>query len=104
MFLFATDPAREWLAGERACAEQDEPVDAVFVAHADAVDFEQLERAARAIIAGARLLTASYAPAYAGANGPIISRGAMTAAAIAKASSTRPTIVGKPSSRARCAR
>ena len=71
--------------------------DAVFVAHADAVDFERLERAARAIIAGAKLLTASYAPAYAGANGPIISRGAMTAAALAKASSARPTIVGKPS-------
>ena len=61
------------------------------------VDFERLERAARAIIAGARLLTASYAPAYAGADGPIISRGAMTAAALAKASSTRPVIVGKPS-------
>ena len=75
---------------------EDEP-DAVFVAHADAVDFERLERATRAIIAGAKLLTASYAPAYAGANGPIISRGAMTAAALAKAASTRPTIVGKPS-------
>ncbi len=49
------------------------------------------------MIAGARLLTASYAPAYAGANGPILSRGAMTTAAIAKASSTRPVIVGKPS-------
>ena len=35
--------------------------------------------------------------AYAGANGPILSRGAMTAAALAKASSTRPVIVGKPS-------
>ena len=61
------------------------------------VDFELLERAARAIIAGAQLLTASYAPAYAGADGPIISRGAMTAAALAKATSTRPAIVGKPS-------
>ena len=39
-------------------------VDAVFVAHADAVHFPLLERAARAIIAGARLLTASYAPAW----------------------------------------
>ena len=43
--------------------------DAVFVAHADAVDFVELERAARLVLAGARLLTGSYAPAYAGANG-----------------------------------
>ena len=65
-------------------------VDAVFVAHADEIDFEQLERAARAVIAGARLLTGSYVPAYAGANGPILSRGAMITAAIAKASGARP--------------
>jgi NagD protein len=49
------------------------------------------------VIGGARFLTASYQPAYAGANGPILSRGAMTAAAIAKASSSRPQVVGKPS-------
>lgn len=96
VLLFATDPARDWLRAAGMGLTEDQP-DAVFVAHADAVDFERLERAARAIIAGAKLLTASYAPAYAGANGPIISRGAMTAAALAKASSTRPTIVGKPS-------
>ena len=96
VFLFATEPEQEWL--ERAGMRLSEDgADAVFVAHADSVDFERLERAARSIIAGAKLLTASYAPAYAGADGPIISRGAMTAAALAKASSTRPTIVGKPS-------
>jgi HAD superfamily hydrolase (TIGR01450 family) len=72
-------------------------VDAVFVAHADQTDFDELERAARAVIAGARLLTGSYVPAYAGASGPILSRGAMITAAIAKASSARPIIVGKPS-------
>jgi NagD protein len=72
-------------------------VDAVFVAHADRVDFEQLERAARAVIAGARLLTGSYVPVYAGADGPILSRGAMITAAIAKASGARPVVVGKPS-------
>jgi ribonucleotide monophosphatase NagD (HAD superfamily) len=96
VFLFATEPARRWLdhAGMRL---SENGADAVFVAHADNVDFPRLERATRAIIAGARLLTASYAPAYAGANGPIISRGAMTAAALAKASSKRPVIVGKPS-------
>jgi NagD protein len=48
-------------------------------------------------MAGAALLTASYVAAYAGANGPIISRGSMIAAAISKASSTRPIVVGKPS-------
>ena len=46
---------------------------------------------------GARLLTANYLPAYAGANGPIFSRGAMVTAAIAKAADVRPTVVGKPS-------
>jgi ribonucleotide monophosphatase NagD (HAD superfamily) len=43
------------------------------------------------------LLTGSYAAAYAGANGPILSRGAMLTAAIAKASGAPPVIVGKPS-------
>ncbi len=43
------------------------------------------------------LLTASFAPSYAGANGPIFSRGAMLTAALAKASGAAPTIVGKPS-------
>ena len=61
------------------------------------VDFDELERAARAVIAGARLLTGSYVPAYAGADGPIFSRGAMLTAALAKATGARPLVVGKPS-------
>jgi 5'-nucleotidase len=95
---FATGPARDYLreAGMEL-VDDGAPVDAVFVAHADKVDFEELERAARAVIGGARLLTASYVPAYAGADGPILSRGAMITAAIAKASSSRPVVVGKPS-------
>jgi HAD superfamily hydrolase (TIGR01450 family) len=100
VLLFGQPAVHEWLerAGMRIVdGDQPQSVDAVFVAHADTVDFPRLERAARAVLAGARLLTASYAPAYAGANGPILSRGAMTAAAIAKASSTRPIVVGKPS-------
>jgi HAD superfamily hydrolase (TIGR01450 family) len=98
VLAFATEPARRFLEAEGVrLAGDDGEVGAVFVAHADVVDFALLERAARAIIAGAPLLTASYAPAYAGADGPILSRGAMTAAALAKASSTRPVIVGKPS-------
>ncbi len=99
VLAFATRTAREFMLAEgmRLAGDDDGAVGAVFVAHADTVDFELLERAARAVIAGARLLTASYAPAYAGADGPILSRGAMTAAAIAKASGRRPVIVGKPS-------
>jgi 5'-nucleotidase len=95
---FATASAREYLAAEGMhIASDNGSVETVFVAHADTVDFPLLERAARAIIGGARLLTASYAPGYAGGDGMIISRGAMTTAALAKASSTRPVIVGKPS-------
>jgi ribonucleotide monophosphatase NagD (HAD superfamily) len=98
VLAFATEPARRFLEAEGVrLAGDDGEVGAVFVAHADVVDFALLERAARAIIGGAPLLTASYAPAYAGAEGPILSRGAMTTAALAKASSTRPVIVGKPS-------
>jgi NagD protein len=99
VLLFATDAAREYLrrGGMRIVDGDAARPDAVFVAHADRVEFPELERAARAILAGARLLTASYAPAYAGADGPIISRGAMLAAALAKATGTRPVVVGKPS-------
>ena len=95
---FASAPARAYLrAAGLELVDDGGPVDAVFVAHSDHVEFEELERAARAVIAGAKLLTASYVPAYAGANGPILSRGAMITAAIAKASSSRPVVVGKPS-------
>jgi HAD superfamily hydrolase (TIGR01450 family) len=98
VLTFATESARDYLAAEgMRLAAENGSVETVFVAHADSVDFPLLERAARAIIAGARLLTASYAPGYAGGDGMIISRGAMTTAALAKASSTRPVIVGKPS-------
>ena len=100
---FVTDEARAYLDGvgvRLVDGRNGAKVDAVFVAHADSTDFDELERAARAVLAGARLLTGSYVPAYAGANGPILSRGAMITAAIAKASSTRPVVVGKPSTAA----
>jgi len=71
--------------------------DVVLVAHVDEVQLQVLEGAAHAVLAGAPLLTTNYARAYAGLNGPILSRGAMVTAAIAKASGRRPTIVGKPS-------
>lgn len=100
VLTFATDAARAYLtaAGVQLVeGGNGAHVDAVFVAHTDEIDFEQLERAARAVISGARLLTGSFVPAYAGAAGPILSRGAMITAAIAKASSAKPVVVGKPS-------
>jgi HAD superfamily hydrolase (TIGR01450 family) len=99
VLAFATDEAREYLtgAGVPLLGDEDAPAAAVLVAHADEVEFPELERAARAVLAGARLLTGSYAPAYAGADGPIFSRGAMLTAALAKATGARPVIVGKPS-------
>jgi 5'-nucleotidase len=98
VLAFLTQPAREYLeaAGVRLVDGRD-GADAVFVAHTNQADFDELERAAHAVIGGARLLTGSYVAAYAGANGPILSRGAMITAAIAKASDARPTVVGKPS-------
>ena len=100
VLLFATAEAREYLLRQGMPlldGEESTRADAVFVAHADTVDFAELERAARLVLGGARLLTGSYAPAYAGANGPILSRGAMLTAALAKATGARPVIVGKPS-------
>jgi NagD protein len=100
VLLFGTASAREYLAGEGVAVVDpgsgDRPA-AVFVAHPDAFDFRELEHAARFLVAGAPLLTGSYAPAYAGANGPIFSRGAMLTAALAKASGAEPVVVGKPS-------
>ena len=97
--VFGTDAARKYLAssGIVVADGERERVDAVLVAHTDAVDFGGLERAARTILAGAPLLTGSYVPAYAGANGPIFSRGAMVTAALAKVTGRRPVVVGKPS-------
>lgn len=70
---------------------------AVLALHVDEITMAELEAAAHAVLAGASFLTANYVRAYAGRDGPIISRGAMVAAAIAKASGRRPTVVGKPS-------
>ena len=97
---FLTDAAHRYLeaAGVRLVdGHNGARVDAVFVAQPGDVDFDELERAARAVVAGARLLTGSYVPTYAGADGPIFSRGAMLTAALAKATGARPVVVGKPS-------
>jgi HAD superfamily hydrolase (TIGR01450 family) len=99
VLLFGTAAAAAYL-WEHGIAVSESPVertDAVLVTHTDTVDFDRLERGARAILGGARLLTGSYVPAYAGANGPIFSRGAMVTAALAKVTGRRPLVVGKPS-------
>jgi HAD superfamily hydrolase (TIGR01450 family) len=85
--------------GERGGGERGglERAGAVLVTHVDEVEMSELDRAARAVSAGARLLTGSYVRGYAGANGMIFSRGAMITAAIAKVTAARPKVVGKPS-------
>ena len=100
VLLFGTDAAREYLVASGIGIVDGDPrehADAVLVTHTDVVDFAGLERGARAILDGARLLTGSYVPAYSGANGPIFSRGAMLTAALAKVTGRRPVVVGKPS-------
>jgi HAD superfamily hydrolase (TIGR01450 family) len=97
VLLFATQATRERMAQAGVTAAQGEDAEVVFVAHVNEIDLGSLERAARAVLRGAPLLTGSYVSSYAGANGPIFSRGAMVTAAIAKASGARPKVVGKPS-------
>ncbi len=98
VMTFATAATRERLAEEGGIDLVDgEGAAVVFVAHPDAFEFAALDRAARAISAGARLLTASFVPAYSGADGPIFSHGAMVTAALMKATGARPAITGKPS-------
>jgi NagD protein len=99
VLAFVNDSVTDYLeqAGILLAGEDTSDIGAVFVAHSDVVDFAKLERAARALLHGSPLLTGSYAPSYAGLDGPIFSRGAMVTAALAKASGVEPTIVGKPS-------
>ena len=98
VFVLAGGVAREQIAGAGVQVVGDpSDADVIFVGHVESIDLAVLEGAARAVLGGARLLVGSYAPAYAGADGPILSRGAMVAAAVAKASGRRPAIVGKPS-------
>jgi NagD protein len=99
VLFIGTDAARAYLErrGVPLLDRDGDDAAAVFVAHPKSPDFEELEHAARTVLRGARLLTGSYARAYAGADGPILSRGAMITAALAKATGARPVVVGKPS-------
>ena len=97
VMLFAQPSVHEVFAHEGIDVVDGDEAGVVLVLHVDETSIPELETAARAVVGGARLLTANYLPAYAGANGPIFSRGAMVTAAIAKAADVRPTVVGKPS-------
>jgi ribonucleotide monophosphatase NagD (HAD superfamily) len=97
VLLFSTDVIRERIAAAGVPLSTGEDAGVVLITHADEVDISALERAAHAVRRGAPLLTASYVPGFAGANGIILSRGAMITAAIAKVSGARPRVVGKPS-------
>lgn len=97
VMVFGSEATRERMAGAGVPLTDGEDAEAVFVAHIEEVDLDALQRAARAVIAGAPLLTANYGKGYWGANGLILSTGAMATAAIAKVSGARPIVVGKPS-------
>ncbi|HEX3803352.1 MAG TPA: HAD hydrolase-like protein [Solirubrobacteraceae bacterium] len=95
--LFASDAVREHMTAAGVNVTGGDDAEVVFVAHQPQVDLDEVERAARAIERGASLLTSSYVRGYAGANGMILSRGAMITAAVAKAGGRRARVVGKPS-------
>ena len=71
--------------------EDETDIGAVFVAHVGRGRLRRRSSARRGRCStAAPLLTGSYAPSYAGSNGPIFSRGAMLTAALAKASGVEP--------------
>ena len=97
VMVFGSDEIKRRMEREGIPLIDTDEAEAVFVAHVPQVDLDELETAARAVINGAPLLTANYGPGYWGSNGLIFSRGAMTAAAIAKVTEVEPIVVGKPS-------
>jgi HAD superfamily hydrolase (TIGR01450 family) len=97
VLLFAPDAIGERIGAAGVPLANGEEAGVVLVAHVDEIDIASLERGARAVSAGAPLLTCSYVRGYAGGDGIIFSRGAMVTAAIAKVSGGRPRVVGKPS-------
>jgi len=95
--VFGSEAIRERMAEAGVALVDDDDAEVVFVAHVEEVDLAAMERAARAVSAGARLLAANYQRGYWGSNGVIFSRGAMVTAGIAKVTGARPVVVGKPS-------
>ena len=97
VMVFGSDSTKERMAREGVSLTENEDAGAIFVTHVEQVDLDEAERAARAVMAGAPLLTANYGPGYWGSNGLIFSKGAMVTAAIAKVTEVDPIVVGKPS-------
>ncbi len=97
VLLFGSDAIADHMREAGVELATGEDAEAVYVAHLQQVELDDIERAARAVLRGAPLLTASYVRGYAGANGIIFSRGAMITAAIAKVTGARPRVLGKPS-------
>jgi HAD superfamily hydrolase (TIGR01450 family) len=95
--VFGSSATRERMAAAGVPLTDGDDAEVVFVAHVAEVDLDAMERAARAVSRGARLLTANYQRGYWGSNGVIFSRGAMVTAGIAKVTGARPVVVGKPS-------
>jgi HAD superfamily hydrolase (TIGR01450 family) len=97
VMVFGSDEIKQRMGRDGVALIDTDEAAAVLVAHVPQVDLDDLETAARAVIKGAPLLTANYGPGYWGSKGLIFSRGAMTAAAIAKVTEVEPIVVGKPS-------
>jgi HAD superfamily hydrolase (TIGR01450 family) len=97
VMVFGSQAVRDRMARAGVPLVDGDEAEVVFVAHIDEVDLGAVERAARAVSRGARLLTANYQRGFWGANGVVFSRGAMVTAAIAKVTGARPVVVGKPS-------
>jgi HAD superfamily hydrolase (TIGR01450 family) len=97
VMVFGAEPVRERMSGAGVPLVETDDAEVIFVAHLDQVDMDAMETAARAVLSGARLLTANYLQGYWGAGGVIFSRGAMITAGIAKVTGARPVVVGKPS-------
>ncbi len=73
----------------------DGPADAVVVGWHRTFDYDELTRAAHAVMAGARLIGTNDDPTYPTPKGPIPGGGAILAA-VATAAGVTPTIAGKP--------
>jgi NagD protein len=97
VMVFGSQAVRERMTAAGLTLVDTDEAEVVFVAHLDQVDMDAMEAAARAVLGGARLLTANYLQGYWGATGVIFSRGAMITAGIAKVTGARPVVVGKPS-------
>jgi HAD superfamily hydrolase (TIGR01450 family) len=95
--VFGSSVVRERMVAAGVPLVETDAAKVVFVAHVGDVSLDAMEIAARAVMNGAKLLTANYQRGFWGANGIIFSRGAMVTAGIARVTGARPIVVGKPS-------